>query len=410
MNEPKIEPANGPSFWGYARQVGAAGVRNKVLLLPIDRYSNQIAWGVEQVVAGVTTFNCPGDMGKHSRDRERLYRVMVGLARNPNVHSVVVIGVKPTFNYPETRLVRILDALAGCGKPVEVVMSDEAGGMGLATLAAQRRARVLVREAARQQRVRVPLSDLTVGIKCGISDGTSGISGNPALGAAMDRLVAAGGSVIFSETTEIIGAETLLAARAVDDETRRRLLDAVLRTEEQARSVGEDIRSINPIPSNVKAGISTLEEKSLGAIAKGGTTPLQGVLDYAVPPTRRGLHFMDGWMAANALIPGLSAAGAQIAVFQSGGGDMPHDPPVPAVNPGIVGPMLFVTGNPQLAARLDVGLDFDSSGVLTGERTLAQVGEGLLAAIVETASGQLSWGETLSFKEHTDVWFDGPFF
>lgn len=398
------------TFMGYARNKGRAGVRNKVLLLPIDRYSNQIAWNVENAVADVTRFNCPGDMGRHAKDRDRLYRVMVGLALNPNVHSVVVIGVKPDFNYPETRLARVMKALEDCGKRIEVVMINEHNGMGQTALVAQKITRALVREAALQQRVPVPLSELTIGIKCGISDGTSGISGNPALGAAMDKLVAAGGTVIFSETTEIIGAETLLAERAVDESTRQRILDMVARTEGQAQSVGEDIRSINPIPSNIKAGITTLEEKSLGAIAKGGTTALQGALDYATQPQKHGLHFMDSWMAGNALMPGLSAAGAQISVFQSGGGDMPFDPPVPAINPGIVAPLFFMTGNPKLAEKLEIGLDFNSSAVLTDGKPLPLIGTEILQALVDTASGQLTWGETLNYIETTEVWFDGPFF
>jgi altronate dehydratase large subunit len=398
------------TFMGYARNKGRAGVRNKVLLLPIDRYANQIAWNIDNTVAGVTRFNCPGDMGRHSSDRDRLFRVMVGMALNPNVCSVLIIGVKPDFNYPETRLARIMQALEGCAKRIEVLMINEQNGMGLTALAGQKLARAMVREAGLQQRQPVPLSDLTIGIKCGISDGTSGISGNPALGAAMDKLVAAGGTVIFSETTEIIGAEHLLAGRAVDEHTRERLLSMVARTEAQAQSVGEDIRSINPIPSNIKAGITTLEEKSLGAIAKGGTTPLQSALDYGTQPQKHGLHFMDSWMAGNALIPGLSAAGAQISVFQSGGGDMPVDPPVPAINPGIVAPLFFMTGNPKLAEKLEIGLDFDSSAVLTEGKPLLTIGAEILQALINTADGQLTWGETMNYIENMEVWFDGPFF
>ncbi|AFQ51074.1 UxaA family hydrolase [Burkholderia cepacia] len=405
-----IQAAPNNEFWGYERESGGAGVRNKVLILPMDRFSNQIAWAVENVVAGVARFITPGDMGKHSKDRDRLFRVVAGLACNPNVHSVLLIGVRADFNYPETRLARVVEFLEQRGKRFEVVMASEHGGMGQATLTAQKIARKMVREAALQRRVPVPLSNLTIGIKCGISDGTSGIAGNPALGAAMDCLVDAGGTVIFSETTEIIGAEAILAERAVDDETRRRILDMVARTEAQARSVGEDIRSINPIPSNIRAGISTLEEKSLGAIAKGGTSTLQGALEYATQPRGNGLHFMDGWMAAHTLIPGLAAAGAQITVFQSGGGDMPFDPPVPAVNPGVVAPTFFMSGNPNLAEKLEIGLDFNSSAVLTGERTLPEIGAEILHALIETASGRLTWGETTNFKDATEVWFDGPFF
>jgi altronate dehydratase large subunit len=398
------------TFLGYARDTGRAGVRNKVLLLPIDRYSNQVAWTIDQTVAGLSRFTCPGDMGRHARDRDRLFRIMLGLIRNPNVASVLMITVRADFNYPETRAQRLLDAAADCGKPIELVTIDGEGGVGHATLAGERIARQLARAASAQPRVEAPLGDLSVGIKCGVSDGTSGISGNPALGSAMDRLVAAQGTVIFSETTEIIGAEHLLAARAGDEETGRRVLAMAGRVEAAARAVGEDIRSINPIPSNIKAGITTLEEKSLGAIAKGGTTTLRGALDHGVAPDAPGLYFMDGWMAANSLPVALAAAGAQIIVLQSGGGDMPFDPPVPVINPALISPTMFMSGNPQLAAKMPVGLDFDASDVLTGTRSLAEIGDALLDAFVATASGRLTWGETQKYVEVQELWFDGPFF
>jgi len=398
------------SFHGYRRARGRAGIRNKVLLLPIDRYSNQLAWNIDQTVAGLTRFTCPGDMGRHASDRERLFHVMRGLAQNPNVAAVLLIGVREDFNYPETRAQRMLDALDDCGKPVETLFISHAGGMGLAGIQGERIARRLLRHVGRQQRQEVPVGDLCIGIKCGISDGTSGISGNPALGSAMDLLVSRQGTVMFSETTEIIGAEQLLAERARDASTRDRLLEMVARTERQACAVGEDIRSINPIPSNIKAGITTLEEKSLGAIAKGGTTALCGALEHAHAPEEPGLYFMDGWMAGNSLPLGLAAAGAQITILQSGGGDMPDDPPLSVVNPGLVSPNFFMSGNPNLAAKLEVGLDFDSSGVLLGTHTLAEIGEAILAELAAVASGQPTWGETQKFMETQEVWFDGPFF
>lgn len=397
-------------FFGFARDKGRAGIRNKVLILPVDRYCNQIAEQIGLFVEDVIVFPCLGDMGRHSLDRTRLYQATVGIACNPNVHSVVIIGVRYDFNYPEMRLNKIVDTIRAAGKPCEVLTIDECGGMGKTVLQGQKAARAFVRQATLQQRVEIPLSDISVGIKCGISDGTSGISGNPALGAAMDILVEENGTVIISETTEIIGAEHLLAERATDEETKRRLLEMVEKTENQAKSVGEDIRSINPIPSNIKAGISTLEEKSLGAIAKAGTSALRGVLDHAEAPKDRGLYFMDCWMAGNALLPALAGAGAQITIFQSGGGDMPHDPPVPAINSATVAPVFFMTGNPALSSKLDIGVDYDSSKMLEGGITLADIGEEIIEALINTANGQLTWGETLRYKERVDVWFDGPVF
>jgi len=397
-------------FYGFPRPVGRAGIRNKVLLLPIDRYSNEAAWHIDRAVAGLTRFACLGDMGRHAGDRERLFTVMKGLATNPNVAAVILIAVNREFNYPETKAQRLLDALAACEKPAVPLFMSELGGAGQTVMEGQIAARNLLREVGQQQRRPVPLGDLSIGIKCGTSDGTSGISGNPALGAAMDRLVAENGTVIFSETTEIIGAEQVLAERAADPRTAERIVQMAQRIEQRARDLGEDIRTINPIPSNIKAGISTLEEKSLGAIAKGGTTPLCGALDYAQAPEGRGLYFMDGWMASNSLPISLAAAGAQITVLQSGGSDLPDDPPLAATNPGLVAPNFYMSGNPELVAKMRVGLDFDSSPVLVGGESLEGIGSKILEALSNVASGQPTYGETLKYEEVQEIWFDGPVF
>jgi altronate dehydratase large subunit len=412
------EAARGPgarksgtkTFQGFARRAGRAGIRNKVLLLPLDRYSNQIAWQVGQTAAGLTILPCAGDMGRHASDRERLFRISSGMATNPNVYGVILFGLKPDFNYPEMRAERLLEVIRAAGRPVESIMASQAGGLGPAVLRGQEAARRMTREASRQSRTPVPLGDLAIGIKCGISDGTSGLSGNPALGAAVDRLIALGGATLFAETTEIIGAEHLLAQRAVNSEVGSRILRMAEECEQRALAVGEDIRSINPIPSNIKAGISTLEEKSLGAVAKAGSAPLAGALDYARQIPGPGLYFMDAWMATNSLLPTLAASGCQIVVLQAGGGDMPQNPPMPAVNAGLVAPVFFMTGNPQFARQVDLGLDFDSSGILDGSLSLAEAGKELLQALAATAEGRLTWGETLRYVENLEIWFDGPCF
>jgi altronate dehydratase large subunit len=397
-------------FTGFIRDKGRAGVRNKVLLLPLDRYSNQIAWQIGQIVREVVIFPCPGDMGRHAADRERLFRVTSGLGANPNVYGAILIGVKPDFNYPEMRAERVFQYLKNSGRVVECVMVNEAGGMGQAALQGQTLARSMVRAASRMRRESVPLSHLALGMKCGVSDATSGISGNPALGAAVDLLLAQGGAAIFSETTEIIGAEDLLAKRAVSKEVGDAVLRMAHACEERALSVGEDIRSINPIPSNIRAGISTLEEKSLGAIAKSGSAPLTGALEYAHPLPGPGLYFMDAWMATNSLLPTLAASGCQIVILQAGGGDMPADPPIPMVNAGLVSPAFFMTGNPQLARRTPIGVDFDSSSILNAGMGIAQVGDELLRSLIDVAGGSLTWAETLEFTENIEIWFEGPCF
>ena len=203
---------------------------------------------------------------------------------------------------------------------------------------------------------------MTLGVKCGTSDATSGIAGNPCVGAAFDRVVEAGGTAFFSETTEIIGAEDLVAARARTPEVAKAILDAAQHWEDKAKSTGEDIREINPIPANIAAGISTLEEKSLGAIAKSGHAPIEGVLKYAERPNGHGLYFVDSWMSSLSLPLCFTACGAAIVIYQMGGGAMPQYPMMPAINPTVVSPFLYVTGNAQAYSRSPDNFDFDSSG------------------------------------------------
>lgn len=398
------------SFLGYERPVGRAGIRNHVLLLPIDRYANETAWTIAQSVKNVRRFVCPGDMGRTAPDRQRLADVMRGIACNPNVGAVVLIGVDADFNYPETHSQLIIDAVAAAQKPIVPLFMAEAGGVAQTVTEGIRQCRLLARDLGRQPRKDVPLGDLSIGIKCGTSDGTSGVSGNPSLGAAMDLLVARDGTAIFSETTEIVGAEDVLAARCADQATAQRILEMAQRIEAQSFAVGEDLRSINPIPANIKAGISTLAEKSLGAISKGGTTPLQGALEYAEAPLGRGLYFMDGWMASNSLPMALAAAGAQITVLQSGGANLPMDPPLAATTPGLVSPNFYMSGNPEFVTKLTAGLDFDASGVLTRSESLTAIGEQLMHEFVSVASGMPTFGETLAYEEEKEIWFDGPAF
>lgn len=397
-------------FLGFERTAGRAGIRNHVLLLPIDRYSNETAWHIARTVGGLRRFVCPGDMGRTAADRQRLADVMRGIACNPNVGAVLLIGVDRAFNYPETAADGLIEAIEATGKPVATLFIADAGGAANTVSVGIRRARQLRRDLGRQPRREVPAGDLVIGIKCGTSDGTSGVSGNPSLGAAMDALIDQNGTAIFSETTEIVGAEKLLAARASNRATADRILEMAARIERQAQAIGEDLRSINPIPANIKAGISTLAEKSLGAISKGGSTPLQGALEYAQAPAGRGLYFMDGWMASNSLPLSLAAAGAQITVLQSGGADLPFDPPLAVTNPGLVAPNFYMSGNPVFVSKLEAGLDFDASGVLTATTDLAAVGRALLEELIAVASGMPTYGETLVYEEEKEVWFSGPVF
>ena len=397
-------------FWGYYRPDGSVGVRNHVLILPATRNVNYICHRIALAVPGVTTFYTTGEYGRTGSDRKRLARFLTGIARNPNVANVLLIGMPHGYGYPEFQTDALAAEIARSGKRLEILNVDRCGGLEGTVVQGIRLARELVREATAMRREAAPLSKLTIGMKCGDSDATSGLAGNPALGRAVDRLIGAGGTALFSETLELIGAEQTLVQRAKTPEVAQRLLRLIADWEARAASIGEDIRTINPIPENIAAGITTLEEKSLGAVEKTGTRELSGVLDYCERPGEPGLWLMDAWMSSYSLLPSFAAAGAQIVLYQLGGNELPpEDAPLSAVDPGLVAPLLTISGNPRTAKAAGDYLDVSTGGVLLGTETLDAAGEHILEEIVRAANGRATRGETMRYPEPFEVFFEGPF-
>ena len=397
-------------FWGYSRPDGSVGVRNHVLILPATRNVNYICHRIALAVPGVTTFYTTGEYGRTGGDRKRLARFLTGIARNPNVANVLLIGMPHGYGYPEFQTDALAAEIAKSGTRLEVLNVDRCGGLEGTVVQGIRLARELVREATAMRREAAPLSKLTIGMKCGDSDATSGLAGNPALGRAVDRLIDAGGTALFSETLELIGAEQTLVQRAKTPEVAQRLLRLIESWEARAASIGEDIRTINPIPENIAAGITTLEEKSLGAVEKTGTRELSGVLDYCERPGEPGLWLMDAWMSSYSLLPSFAAAGAQLVLYQLGGNELPpEDAPLSAVDPGLVAPLLTISGNPRTAKAAGDYLDVSTGGVLLGTETLDAAGEHILGEIVRTANGRATRGETMRYPEPFEVFFEGPF-
>ena len=397
-------------FWGYLRPDGAVGVRNHVLILPATRNVNYICHRIASAVPGVTTFFTTGEYGRTGADRRRLARFLTGLARNANVANVLLIGMPHGYGYPEFQTDALAAEIAKSGKRLEILNVDACGGLEGTVVCGIRLARELVREATAMRRERAPLAKLSIGMKCGDSDATSGLAGNPALGRAVDRLLDAGGTALFSETLELIGAEQVLTQRAATPEVAARLLRLIAKWEARAAATGEDIRTINPIPENIAAGITTLEEKSLGAVEKTGTGPLAGVLDYCERPSGPGLWLMDAWMSSYSLLPSFAAAGAQLVIYQLGGNELPpQDAPLSANSPGLVAPLLTISGNPRTAKVAGDYLDVSTGGVLLGTETLDAAGERILEEILRTANGRATRGETMAYPEPFEVFFEGPF-
>lgn len=365
------------TFMGYRRENGTVGIRNHVAILAVMDNVNGIVRNLGRLIKGTVPIPVWYGRGQFGEDDALFRRTQVGLATNPNIASVLVISLE------RVSAGKVAAAIAEKGVPVEHLSVQDTGGTIETIAQSMRVLQRMVREASRQRRVAVPLSALTLGVECGGTDTTSGIASNPALGFVADRVVAAGGTVFLTETSEWMGAEQVLAARAVNESVAADIWKATGRIEADARARGVDIRGANPVPDNIRGGISTLEEKSLGAIIKGGTTPVCGVLPYATPAPSAGLFLMDTAAPAAESMTGIAAGGAQLIIFSTGQMN---------IMGCTVAPTIKVTANPRTAARLSDNVDVDVSAMLAGE-TLGEAGGRLFEFAREVCEGALTSAE-----------------
>lgn len=382
------------TFMGYEREDGSTGTRNHVAILPSVVCANEVVSRIEERVENSRAFLHHQGCIQMGEDLETTRRALVGFGSNPNCHSVLVVSLGCEAIDPE----RLADEIARTGKRVEVVSIHREGGTLRAIEKGVRIAGEMAKEASEIERKEADLSALTIGIKCGASDTTSGIASNPVSGMAADMLIDRGGRVIIGETTEIIGAEHILARRAVSEEVAGRLLEIVENIEREGINTGVDIRGSQPTPGNIRGGLSTIEEKSIGAIAKAGSKPLVEVVRYAEPPTKKGLVVMDSPGREVEVVSGFMAAGAQLVVFSTG---LCAPFGLPVV------PVMKVTGNPKTARVMADDIDVDVSGIITAGETIEDAGERLFNEIVEVASGKLSRAEILGYR-FVDIWRIGP--
>jgi len=395
-------------FLGYVRPDGQVGIRNHTLVVASGRGAGNLATLVANTISGSKVFVGPNENGRDTPDRATIARIITGLAQNANVGAVLIVGNKRDGGYPEFSYENIVGKIAKSGKPMDTLFMSETDGFYQALGEGMRKGRALAEAASEVARQEAGLGKLSIGVKCGYSDATSGMSGNPVVGKLFDRVVGDGGTAIFSETTEVIGAEHLVAKRFTSVEEREKFLKAVMRVEEEAKATGEDIRSINPIPANIQAGLTTLEEKSLGAIAKAGTSPIGQCIMYGEIPRKPGLHYMDSWMSSTALFLGFAAAGATLTLFQMGGGWMPNNAMMPTAATGLIAPTMYVTGNPRMYDKSPHEIDFNSGTVISDGEEIGVVGERLARLVCRVASGKLTKGETLNVQENLEVYLRGP--
>lgn len=374
-------------FYGYKRSDGKVGVRNHVLILPASVCASDAARMISSQVKGTITFNNQNGCSQVPSDQQYTMDMMAGYAANPNIYATVMISL----GCENCQMNLVVDEIAKrTNKPIKTLIIQEEGGTIRTVEKGIRYAMELVQEATLLQKEMFPISELIIGTECGGSDPTSGLAANPLVGELSDRIVKMGGTSILSETTEFIGAEHILAKRAKNEEIKERIYEIINRYEKSLESVGEKVRAGNPSPGNKAGGITTLEEKSLGCIHKGGTSIIQDVIDYAKPVEEKGLIIMDTPGNDPSSIAGMIAGGAQIILFTSGRG-------TPTGNP--IAPVIKISGNRITYENMKDNIDVDASHVIYGPESLEELGEMLLKEVIDVASGKLVKAEILGFIE-----------
>jgi altronate dehydratase large subunit len=371
---------------GYKRPNGQIGVRNHLLVIPTVICANQVCSRISQVVPETVAIPHQHGCSQIGADKQRTFDTLAGTGKNPNVGAVIVVSLGCEVINPH----ELADAIRVTGKPVEVIDIQEVGGSIKAIQVGTEVAKRLRAELDTTQRAEIPLRELMVGVKCGGSDATSGLASNPALGVAADALIGEGGSIVISETTEIIGAEHILAARCRTPETAEKLYHIVDRFEKEVERMGEDMRGGNPSPGNIAGGLSTIEEKSLGCISKCGTAPIEGVVEYAEAIEGKGLFFMDSPGNDIECVSGMAASGVHVVCFTTGRGTPTGSAVVPVIK---------ITANGRMYERMSDNMDVDVSPMLSGTMDLNEAGQLIWDEIQEVASGKLTKAEILGHAE-----------
>ncbi|MCY1335363.1 (2R)-sulfolactate sulfo-lyase subunit beta [compost metagenome] len=373
------------TFRGYRRDNGRVGVRNHVIILPLDDLSNAAAEAVAAAIKGTMAIPHPYGRLQFGPDLDLHFRTLIGAGSNPNVAAVVVIGIEDGW----TR--KVVDGIARTGKPV-VGFGIEGHGDHDTIMRASKAAKEYVQYATALHRVECPISELWVSTKCGESDTTSGCGANPTVGNAFDKLHPLGTTLVFGETSELTGGEHIVAARCANDEVRHQFMSMFERYQGMIdRWKTSDLSESQPTKGNIAGGLTTIEEKALGNIQKiGKKCTVDGVLDKAEEPTHPGLWFMDSSSAAAEMVTLCAAAGYVVHFFPTGQGNVIGNPIVPVIK---------LCANPRTVRLMSEHMDVDCSGLLQRELTLDQTGDKLLECMLATVNGRWTAAEALGHRE-----------
>lgn len=372
-------------FRGYKRENGRIGVRNHVIILPVDDLANAACEAVANNIKGAMALPHPYGRLQFGADLELHFRTLIGTGSNPNVAAVVVIGIEEEWTK------RVVDGIAKTGKPV-VGFGIEQHGDHDTIMRASKAAKQYVQWASELRREERPLKDLWVSTKCGESDTTSGCGSNPTVGNAFDKLYPHKVTLVFGETTEITGGEHLVAARCRTPKVRKEFMAMFDRYQEVInRHKTSDLMDSQPTKGNILGGLTTIEEKALGNIQKIGRKCLvDGVIDKAEVPSGPGLWFMDSSSAAAEMVTLLAASGFVVHLFPTGQGNVIGNPILPVIK---------LSANPRTVRTMSEHIDVDVSGLLRREMTPDEAGDALLDCMFRTANGRLTAAEALGHRE-----------
>lgn len=374
-------------FWGYRRKEGRPGIRNHVLILPTCACGSESCRVVASQVRGAVNIIFNTGCSDVAANTEMSQKVLTGFACNPNVYGVVIIGLG-CETVPHQKLREKIEKMTS--KPVVSFGIQEEGGTLKTIEKATRAARDMAAEAGLQQKELFDISELFLGIECGGSDATSGIASNPAVGELSDILVDLGATAMISESIEWIGGEHVLAKRGATAQIHNQIIEVCKRYEEHLLAAGQDCRAGQPTPGNKAGGLSTLDEKSLGCIRKGGTRPVVEVLWQAERPTKTGAIVMDTAGYDISSVTSMVAAGCQAVIFTTGRG-------TPTGN--AIVPVLKVTGNERTYEKMEDNMDVDLSPIVRGEKTYQEMGKELVQVLGDVCNGKLTKAEAFGFSD-----------
>ncbi|HAV10130.1 MAG TPA: galactonate dehydratase [Dehalococcoidia bacterium] len=384
-------------FYGYRRPDGRIGSRNHVAVIPSVVCANDVAQAIVHQVQGTVGFFHHQGCCQLPPDLDRVTETLCNLALSPNVGAVLIVslGCEGTdFNY-------IYETTAKAGKPVEMIGIQKLGGASRSIQEGIDLAQKLVLQISSLQREKADISKTVMAIKCGASDATSGMASNCVIGYVADKLVDLGATVIFGETTEFIGAEHILVKRAVTPKVADDIYRIVAEMEGRAKSLGCDMRKGQPTPGNILGGLSSIEEKSLGAIVKSGTKPIQGVLRYPerITEQQKGLWIKDTPGREPEILTGMAATGAQAMLFSTGRGAPQGFPSMPVIK---------ICGNVNTYNHMEHDMDLNAGVIITCEKSIEQVGEEAFTKLLSVLSGQLTKNESIGYFNSIDIHMLGP--